>query len=148
MKVSKYEDIKQEKLGPRNGNQVPARHAVMDDTRMDGPYDANVPCVDPEVQDLSYGEPYNLGDTTPRNTAINKSPRSTLDDYTDRHVNKRSALPDFTFDTGYGPIDVYCLMADSDDERTSTYVQIMKSKDKDKWLKEMKGEMNSNKVSR
>jgi hypothetical protein len=29
MNISKYEDIKQENLGPRNGNQVPVRQAVM-----------------------------------------------------------------------------------------------------------------------
>ncbi len=91
----------------------------MDDTRMDGPYDANVPYVDPEVQDLSNGEPCNLGNTTPRKpkiTAINESPRSMLDDYSDRHVNERSVLPDFTLDNDDGPMDVYCLMADTEDE--------------------------------
>jgi hypothetical protein len=45
MKISKYEDIKRENLESRNGNDVQVRHAVMDDTRMDGSYDANEPYV-------------------------------------------------------------------------------------------------------
>ena len=43
-------------------------------------------------------------------------------------------------------MDVYCLMADTEDERASTYDQIMKSKDSDKWFKAMKEEMNSMKI--
>jgi hypothetical protein len=146
MKISQFEGIKQENLGPQNTNQVPGRQTEMDDTIMDGRYDTNVPYVDPEVQNSSYGEPYNFGSATPRRpkaTAINESPRSTLDDYRDRHVNKRSALPDFSLDSDDGPMDVYCLMADTEDERASTYDQIMKSKDSDKWFKAMKEEMNS-----
>jgi len=138
MKISQFEDIKQENLGPQSTNQVPVQQNIMDDTIMDGRYDTNVPYVDPEVQNSSYGEPYNFGNATPRRpkaTAINESPRSTLDDYRDRHVNKRSALPDFSLDSDDGPMDVYCLMADTEDERASTYDQIMKSKDSDKWLK-------------
>ncbi len=91
--------------------------------------------VDPERQDSSYGEPYNLGNTTPRKpklTVINESPRSMLDDDSDRHVSKRSALPDFTLDNDDGPMDVYCLMADTEYELASTYAQIMKSKASDK----------------
>jgi hypothetical protein len=113
---------------------------------MAGPYGANVPYVDPEVQDSSYGGPYNFGNTTSRKpiiAAINESPRSMLDDYSDRHVSKRVVLPDFTLDNDDGPMDVYCLMADTEDERASTYAEIMKSKYIDKWLKAMKGEMNS-----
>ncbi len=93
----------------KNGNLGPVQQAVMDDTRMDGPYDANGPYVDPEVQDSSYGEPYNLGNTTPRKpkiTAINESLQSMLDDYNDRHVNKRSDIPDFALENYDGPVDV------------------------------------------
>jgi hypothetical protein len=79
----------------------------MDDTRMNGPYDENVPYSDPEVQDSSYGEPYNLGNTIPRKqkiTDISESTRSMLDDYSDRTVpaNINSALPDFTLDNDDG----------------------------------------------
>jgi hypothetical protein len=65
-------------------------------------------------------------------------PRSMLGDYSDRHAIKRSALPDFTLDKDDGHMKVYYLMADTEGERASTYAQIMKSKDNDKWLKAMK----------
>jgi hypothetical protein len=146
MKISQFEDIKQENQGPRITNQVPRGQTAMDDTKMDGPYETDAPYVDPEMQDSSYEEPYNFGNATPRRpkaTAINESPRSTLDDYRDRHVNKRSALPDFSLDCDDGPMDVYCLMADTEDERASRYDQIMKSKESDKWFKAMKEEVDS-----
>ncbi len=79
----------------------------------------------------------------PKITAINDSPRIMLDDNSDRHFNKRIVLPDFTFDNDDGPMGVYCLKVVTEGERTSTYAQIMKSKDSDKWLKAVKEEMNS-----
>jgi hypothetical protein len=87
-----------------------------------------------------------MEDTTPRKpkiTAINESPRRRSDDYSYRHVNKKSARPDFTHDNDDGPMDVYCLMADTENERASMYAHIMKSKDTDKWVKAIKEEMNS-----
>jgi hypothetical protein len=66
MKISQFEDIKQENLGPRSTNQVPGRQTATDDTIMDGPSDTDVPHVDPEVQNSSYGELYNFGNATPR----------------------------------------------------------------------------------
>ncbi len=47
MKLSKFIYIKQENVRPGNENQVPIRQIAMDDTRMDGPYDAYAPHVDP-----------------------------------------------------------------------------------------------------
>jgi hypothetical protein len=40
-----------------------------------------------------------------------------LDDYSDRNINKRSALPDFALDNDDDLMDNYCFMADTDDER-------------------------------
>jgi hypothetical protein len=42
-----------------------------------------------------------------------------------------------------GPMDVYCLIASTVDERASTYDQIMKSKDRDKPMKAMEDEIKS-----
>jgi hypothetical protein len=55
MKISQFEDIKKENMGPRSTNQVPGRQNAVDDTKMDGPYDTDVRYVDPEVQDSSNG---------------------------------------------------------------------------------------------
>jgi hypothetical protein len=46
--------------------------------------------------------------------AMNESPRSMLDDYSDGHVNKTSAFPDFTLDKDDGPMDVYCCATDTE----------------------------------
>jgi hypothetical protein len=39
-------------------------------------------------------------------------------------------------------MDVYCLVVSTVDERASTYDQIMKSKDRDKWMKAMEDEIS------
>ncbi len=98
---------------------------------MDGPYDANVPyrILTPKYKTRSTESRTAI---KPKITDIHERPRSMLDDYSDRHVNKRSVLPDFTLYNYDGPMDVYCLMVDTEDERASTYAQIMKSKDNDK----------------
>ncbi len=58
--------------------------------------------------------------------AINASPRSMLDDYSDRHVNKRCVLHDLTIENDDGPTDVHCLTADTEDVRASTYARVRK----------------------
>ena len=75
-----------------------------------------------------------------RVTNITESPRSQMDELSDRHVNKRMAIPDFSLSDGS---DVYCLVADTLDEQASTYDQIMKSPHRDQWIKAMKEEMKS-----
>ena len=50
------------------------------------------------------------------------------------------AISDFSLSDGS---DVYCLVADTLDEKTSTYDQIMKSPHRDQWIKAMKEEMKS-----
>ena len=73
-------------------------------------------------------------------TAVTESPRSQLDDISDRHVNKRMTMPNFNLDDG---TDVYCLVAEIMDEQASTYEQIMKSDNRDQWKKAMDNEMKS-----
>ena len=73
-------------------------------------------------------------------TAVTESPRSQLDDISDRHVNKRMTMPNFNLDDG---TDVYCLVAEIMDEQASTYEQIMKSDNRDQWQKAMDNEMKS-----
>ena len=58
----------------------------------------------------------------------------------DRHISKRMAMPDFSLNDG---TDVYCLVASAMDEQASTYDQIMKSANRDQWLKAMKDEIKS-----
>jgi hypothetical protein len=52
MKISQFEDIKQENLRPRSTNQVPEQQNAMDDSEMDGPYDTDVPFVEPRSTKL------------------------------------------------------------------------------------------------
>ena len=73
-------------------------------------------------------------------TNITDTPRSQMDDMSDRHVNKRMAMPDFSLGDG---TDVYCLVADTLDEQASSFDQIMKSTHRDQWLMAMKDEMKS-----
>ena len=70
-----------------------------------------------------------------RVTAVTDTPSSELKDISNRHVDKRMALPDFSLDDG---TDVLCLIASTVDEQASTYEQIMKSEHRDQWLKTIK----------
>ncbi len=76
-------------------------------------------------------------------TAVSESPRSEVLDARDKHSHKRYALPDFQLMDEDGRMDVYCLIASTEDERVSTYDQIMKSEDRDKWMKAMEDEIKS-----
>jgi hypothetical protein len=76
-------------------------------------------------------------------TDVSESPRSEVLDARDKHSDKKYALPDFQLMDEDGPMDVDCLIASTVDERASTYDQITKSKDRDKWMKAMEDEIKS-----
>ena len=76
-------------------------------------------------------------------TNVTESPRIQMDDKSDRHVNKRMAMPDISLND---ETHIYCLLADTLDGQASTYDQIIKSIHRDQWIKAMKEEMKSIKV--
>jgi hypothetical protein len=111
-------------IGPFNShtqyNETESQHPLQQDNRVELQDDSTV--------QHQYQNMYRYIPGRSKVTAFSESPRCEVLDARDKHSDKKYALPDFQLMDEDGPMDVYCLIASTVDERESTYDRIMSLK--------------------